>query len=91
MPDPKKSRRSKQNAYSLASFEAVADDESGSKIPIYTDAKERVPSLDEDEDNPFLTRSTTRTTRVTRKAKKDEKSLQMEQAMRNDEGVIVTL
>lgn len=90
MPDPKKARRSKKSAFSLDSFEAMHEEGESSTIPIYTDSKERVPDYDENEDNPFVTRRG-RPARSTRKKWKDEKSAHMDQAMRNEEGVIVTL
>ena len=56
MPTPRKSKRSrKQLGFTLDSF--TAEDEEGSTandIPIYTDSKERIPSLDQNEDNPFV-------------------------------------
>ncbi len=56
MPSPRKSRKSKKHiGFTLNSF--LSEDESNNnknKIPIYTDTKERVPSLDQDEDNPFV-------------------------------------
>ena len=56
MPSPRKSKRSKkQLGFTLESFAAEDEEESmANEIPIYTDSKERVPSLDQNEDNPFI-------------------------------------
>ena len=56
MPSPRKSKRSKKHlGFTLQSFTTEDEDESmDSKIPIYTDSKERIPSLDQGEDNPFI-------------------------------------
>lgn len=56
MPSPRKSKRSrKQLGFTLQSFAAEDEEEAmDSKIPIYTDSKDRIPSLDQDEDNPFI-------------------------------------
>jgi hypothetical protein len=52
-PTPRKSR--KTNAYSLESF-AEQMEEPEAKIEIYTDSKERVPTRDDEDDNPFVTK-----------------------------------
>ena len=53
MPTPRKNgRRKKHIGFSLDSFGAD-DDVSDEKIEIYTDSKDKVPEVDETEDNPF--------------------------------------
>ena len=56
MPSPRKSKRSKkQLGFTLQSFTTEDEDEAmDNTIPIYTDSKDRIPSLDQGEDNPFI-------------------------------------
>ncbi|KAL9006344.1 MAG: hypothetical protein Q9188_000880 [Gyalolechia gomerana] len=52
MPN-KKDRRGKKNVgFSLDSF--GEDDDSASRVQIFTDSKEKIPELDRSEDNPFI-------------------------------------
>lgn len=56
MPSPRKSRKNKKHAaFTLPSFIDECDD-AQENIQIYTDFRERVPSVDEEEDNPFITK-----------------------------------
>ncbi|KAF2814167.1 uncharacterized protein BDZ99DRAFT_410503 [Mytilinidion resinicola] len=99
MPTPRKSRKGKKNAFTLQSF-AEGDDEDEEKIEIYTDTKERIPSLDPDEDNPFITRSKNGKTKASAsiaapepKRRKispseEERVRKMEEKARNNEGMI---
>jgi len=102
MPSPRKHKQPSggHNSFSISALADEGDDEaSSSKIQIYTDSKERVPSMDEDENNPFLSRNAaskkkvievSQTTR--RRAKpKSEKDKQMEEAAQKDEGIIYVL
>ncbi|KAK7710403.1 hypothetical protein SLS57_008366 [Botryosphaeria dothidea] len=57
MPSPRKSRSNKKRAaFTLPSFIDECEDDESEKIQIYTDFRERVPSVDEEEDNPFITK-----------------------------------
>lgn len=92
MPTPRK-RKIRKDAYTLESFMNQADEEE-EKIPIYTDSKERVPELDDGEENPFMTKKGKGKARVngTSKARKvEERSVRMEEAVSRDEGLIYTL
>ena len=72
-------------------------------IKIFTDSKERVPSLgDDQEENPFLSRNASSTRGATSAAsasaagratnrRKSSKEKQMEEASRNDEGMVYVL
>ena len=98
MPSPRKSRKNKKHsAFTLQSFVEEAEDEgSSSKIEIYTDSKERVPDLDEDEDNPFVTSKKNGKARSNgvpelKRRKVDERTARMEEAARNEEGMIYVL
>lgn len=102
MPSPRKHKQptSAHNSFSISALADEGDDEaSSSKIEIYTDSKERVPSMDEDENNPFLSRNATSKKKVIevsqttrRRVKpKSEKDKQMEEATQKDEGMIYVL
>ena len=65
------------------------------KIEVYEDSKERVPTADYDEDNPFLaqpgpqkSKTSSRSTRTRPKSGREKK---IETAVRNDEGVSYVL
>ena len=102
MPSPRKHKQpsNSNNSFSISALADEGDDEaSSSKIKIYTDSKERVPSMDEDENNPFLSRNAaskkkvievSQTTRR-RVRPKSEKDKQMEEAAQKDEGIIYVL
>lgn len=102
MPSPRKHKQP-PNGHSSFSISALADEgddeASSSKIEIYTDSKERVPSMDEDENNPFLSRNASSKKKVIevsqttrRRVKpKSEKDKQMEEAAEKDEGMIYVL
>lgn len=99
MPKPKKGRGSRRNGgFSLQSFaEDVEDGSSASKIEIYTDSKERVPSVDADDDNPFMSKNKGKglpgksSDSQPPKRRVDKKTAQMEAAAKNDEGIIYVL
>jgi hypothetical protein len=89
MPSPRKARKAKYfNPFSIA--EEGDDEGSSKKIQIYTDTKERVPSLDEDASNPFLSKNAAKPNK--RQTKSQTKlDATMEEAVKNDEGVIYVL
>ncbi|KAF2843602.1 hypothetical protein M501DRAFT_985706 [Patellaria atrata CBS 101060] len=91
MPSPRKARR-RHAAFTLSSFVDECDIGSGSdKIQIYTDSKDRVPDVDEAEDNPFVgPKKTLPKKKATTKRDKAaaEADAEMEEAAKNNEGVI---
>jgi hypothetical protein len=102
MPTPRKNRKGRKNAFTLQSF-AEADYEDEEKIEIYTDTKERIPSLDPDEGNPFLThgkngKGKASASNAVPDAKRrkissseEERVRRMEEKARNNEGMIYVL
>lgn len=92
MPTPRKGRRSTKNVFSLDSFHAQAEEE-GEQIPIYTDSKDRVPTADKEEDNPFVTKKGKgkAKTAVSKPRKTDAKTRKMEDSVDRDEGMIYIL
>jgi hypothetical protein len=90
MPTPRKGRKSMKNVFTLESFAEQMDETE--KIEIYTDSKERVPTHDEEEDNPFVTKKGKRKAKATPKARKtDVKTVRMEDAVNRDEGMVYIL
>lgn len=99
-------RRSKKNRiFSLDGLAEDGDDESG-QISIYTDSKDRVPDVDEGDDNPFLTKPARGKKNkavvpsdgepVVRRSRRvgngyEEEVEEMERRVRNDEGMIYVL
>lgn len=90
---PRKAKKYSKNVFSLNSFE---EDPESSKIEIYTDSKERIPTADEDDDeeNPFVikkgkgkAKSKTKA-KPTPQRKKDVKTEEMEEAVNREEGMI---
>ncbi|PVH94816.1 hypothetical protein DM02DRAFT_675907 [Periconia macrospinosa] len=88
-PTPRKAR--KTTAYSLESF-AEQMEEENSKIPIFTDSKERVPTLDDDEDNPFITKKGKGKAKAVpqKPRKQNSESQKLFEATRREEGVVFT-
>jgi len=90
MPTPRKGRKSMKNVFTLESFAEQMDETE--KIEIYTDSKERVPTHDEDEDNPFVTKKGKGKAKATPKVRKiDAKTVKMEDAVNREEGMIYIL
>lgn len=93
LPSPRKARKSK-HAFSLLGEE----DENIEEVSIYTDSKERIPELDETEDNPFLTRRSNgsrRTTQasqpLTRNGTKHGMTKEIDEAVERGEGMVYSL
>lgn len=89
MPNPRKVRKSMKDVYSLDSF-AEQMNNTNEKIEIYTDSKERVPTRDDEEDNPFVTKKGKgKAKAVPQKARKmDGKTREMFEAADRDEGIV---
>jgi hypothetical protein len=90
MPSPKKSRKSK--AFSLNPFVDEANGGSTPKIEVYEDSKERIPTAAQDEDNPFLSKTTNaQQPSSSRTRRKNEREARMQEGVRKDEGLIYVL
>lgn len=100
VPSPKKKAKKgrKYNGFSLDSFtsENGIEGEEG-KIAIFTDSKDRVPEIDESEDNPFYVKKSTVqhvTSRVSRRKKVGEeikRDPKVEEALNRDDGLVYVL
>lgn len=94
---PRKARKFTKDVYSLNSFEETGE---SSKIEIYTDSKERIPTADEDDDeeNPFVIKKgkgkgkgKAKAKAAPQRRKKDAKTEEMEDAVNREEGMIFLL
>lgn len=98
MPSPRQvNKQRRKNTNSVAGFELFEDatmERNGEAIEIYTDASARVPEVDESEDNPFVGPRQARQ-RPQRKSRKSaaqvEHDAQVDEAARQDEGVVYVL
>jgi hypothetical protein len=89
-PTPRKNRiKSKLDPFSILEDDDVRAN--SSNIQIYTDSKERVPSMDDDESNPFLTKNASRASTRSKAKKKNPKDGEMDEAANNDEGMVYVL
>jgi hypothetical protein len=89
MPSPRKARKTKYlNPFAIA--EEGDGEGSSSKIQIYTDSKERVPTLDTDGSNPFLSSNAAKPNKRQKKTHTSREAA-MEEAVRNDEGMVYVL
>lgn len=91
MPTPRKQRKARfLQTLEEEGIDGLGDD----KIEIYTDSKDRVPDLDESEDNPFVgPRKTPQPKRKSARhaSSSNGKDADMEEAVRNEEGIIYVL
>jgi len=86
---PRKARKTK-NFFSLEDAQEGAE-QSTSKIPIFTDSKERVPEKDNEEDNPFvITKGKGKSKAVPQKSKQlqEPHTEEMNAATNRDEGLV---
>jgi hypothetical protein len=92
VPTPRKSRKTFKNAYTLESF-AELGESSSSKIQIFTDSKERIPTKDDDEENPFVVKKGKgKAKAMPQKSRKaSSRAKEMDEAAERDEGIIYIL
>lgn len=100
-PSPRRNRKNKRyNGFSLESFSA-GDEDGRDQIQIFTDSRDMVPQADKTKTNPFLehhvngeTSSTKKVAGTTKRRKiSGERKLdpQVEEAIRQDEGMVYVL
>lgn len=98
MPSSQKSRKSRKHAAST--LESFADDlEKGQEVPIYTDSKERLPEVDESEENPFIVNDRrgsqpeveTRQSHARRTKTKHGMGKEIDEAIERGEGMVYVL
>ena len=83
--------------FSLGSFCEDDDASSDGKIEIYTDSKDKLPEIDEAEDNPFYEKpsgqppSTNRSTKRRKVSNKIDHSEEVQEALARNEGMVYVL
>ena len=89
-PSRKRGRRNKTDISSLGIEYGESPRE---QIEIFTDSKERIPELDEDEDNPFYVKPGTEKSRAARpkRSRKPDQDKEIEEALGRDDGMFVVL
>lgn len=91
MPTPRKQR--KRHFLDTLDEESLVDP--SESIEIFTDSKERMPEVDQSSDNPFVGPLHPEPKRRSAKSKKETaksaEEAEMEEAVRNDEGIIYVL
>ncbi|MCJ1391325.1 hypothetical protein MMC18_004188 [Xylographa bjoerkii] len=95
MPTPTKHGRrpKKHTGFSLDSFDD-GDGSSEGKIEIYTDSKDRLPEVDEGEDNPFYVKPSTEPTTTKRAGKRrkvnneSDHNEEVQEMLKRDEGMV---
>jgi cyclophilin family peptidyl-prolyl cis-trans isomerase len=101
MPTPKKNRKStRHGVFAMGNF-AVESGTRTSQLQIFTDSRDNVPERDTSDDNPFLDYApakaglpvkqvdgTSKRRKLTTDRKKDA---QVEEAIKNDEGMVYVL
>ena len=72
MPAPRRDGRKGRSStkLGLGSFGDIDDNVSEAKVDIFTDYQDRIPEVDESEDNPFYTKPATEPIRLTRSSKR---------------------
>ena len=101
IPSPKKKVRKgrKYNGFSLDSFTSGdGNDGENGKIEIFTDSKDRVPEVDESEENPFYVKKNSvqfTASKITRTRKKVGEEIKrdskVEEALNRDDGLVYVL
>lgn len=94
MPSPRKARKH----YTLGGLGPVVEsDEEEGRIQVYTDSHDRVPELDESEDNPFLHAQPSSSEPPRRSSKRlkveipGEGEVSVEEAQKREDGLIYVL
>lgn len=85
MPTPRKQQKTRLDLYD-------DDYNQHDKIEVFTDTKDRVPDVDTADDNPFVgPRKRELRARKQKSAEKDHDEIVMEEAVRNEEGILYVL
>ncbi|KAL5002313.1 hypothetical protein BDV10DRAFT_157622 [Aspergillus recurvatus] len=79
-------KKKKQTGFSLDSF---SDEPSqGDSIQIYTDSRDRVPEVDESEENPFYQKPSTSTKPRPSKSKTRSRDKEVDEALKREDGMV---
>lgn len=101
MPTPRRNKRSKRNAGFTLDSSMDDDTTSEGGIKIYTDSKDRVPELDQSEENPFIDHplkrdppGPSRKAKASRKRKPQPETIskgEIQEAFNHEEGMVYVL
>ncbi|KAL4979287.1 hypothetical protein BDW66DRAFT_128095 [Aspergillus desertorum] len=85
-PQPGQKRKKKQTGFSLESF---SDDPSqGDSIQIYTDSRDRIPEIDESEENPFYQKPSTSQKPRPSKPMTRSRDKEVDEALKREDGMV---
>ena len=97
MPTPHKRKSKRHVGFSLNGFPEEDDASSDGRIEIYTDSKDKLPEIDEGEDNPFYEKSTSaspskhRSTKRRKASNENEHNEEVQDALARNEGMVYVL
>ncbi|KAL5050099.1 hypothetical protein BDW71DRAFT_174744 [Aspergillus fruticulosus] len=85
-PQPGQKKKKKQTGFFLDSFsEDPSQDDS---IQIYTDSRDRIPEVDESEENPFYQKPSTSTKPRSSKPKTRSRDKEVDEALKREDGMV---
>ncbi|RDW86399.1 uncharacterized protein DSM5745_03041 [Aspergillus mulundensis] len=85
-PQPAPKKKKKQTGFSLDSF---SDNPSqGDAIQIYTDSRDRIPEVDESEENPFYQKPSTTTRPRPSKTRTRSRDKEVDEALKREDGMV---
>ncbi|CBF76392.1 hypothetical protein AN4960.2 [Aspergillus nidulans FGSC A4] len=85
-PQPGQKKKKKQTGFSLDSF---SDDPSqGDSIQIYTDSRDRIPEVDESEENPFYQKPSTNTKPRPSRPMTRSRDKEVNEALKREDGMV---
>lgn len=88
-PQPGQKKKKKQTGFSLDSF---SDDPSqGDSIQIYTDSRDRIPEVDESEENPFYQKPSTSTKPRPSRPMTRSRDKEVNEALKREDGMVYVL
>ncbi|KAL6236915.1 hypothetical protein BDW75DRAFT_205648 [Aspergillus navahoensis] len=85
-PQPGQKKKKKQTGFSLDSFND--DPSQGDSIQIYTDSRDRIPEVDESEENPFYQKPSTGTKPRPSKPRTRSRDKEVDEALKREDGMV---
>jgi hypothetical protein len=82
-------KKKKQTGFSLDSF--TNDPSQGESIQIYTDSRDRIPEVDESEENPFYKKPTPNTNTRPSRRKTGGRDKEVDEALNREDGMVYVL
>ncbi|KAL4945058.1 hypothetical protein BDV06DRAFT_185917 [Aspergillus oleicola] len=85
-PQPAPKKKKKQTGFSLDSF--TDEPTGGDSIQIYTDSRDRIPEVDESEENPFYQKPSSNTNPRTSRRKTRSRDKEVDEALKREDGMV---